>query len=94
MKKYKAMFIVKPDLSEEATKSVIEQVKQIFTNHDSKQVKVDEWGLKNLAYPIDDFTKGYYVVLTAEANAEAVSEFTRICNISETVIRHIIVSEE
>ena len=93
MKKYKAMFIIKPELGEEQTKKVLETIKDIFASRGSKQIKVEEWGTRSLAYEIDDFTKGYYVLMMLEASSEAVSEYTRICNINENIIRHIIVSE-
>ena len=51
-------------------------------------------GLKDLAYEINDFAKGYYVKFVVNANNEAVAEYDRICNIKEAVIRHILVKED
>ncbi len=93
MKKYEAMYIIRPELDEEQRKALIEEVNNIFTNHDSVVTKVNEWGLRDLAYEVAKCTKGYYVVLNVEATVAAVNEFNRIANIKEAIIRHIIVAE-
>lgn len=92
-KKYKGMYIVRPDLTEEKYAAVIEEINKIFTDNGGTIESVDVWGLKELAYEINDFTKGYYVVFIANANPKVVSEYDRITNIREDIIRHIIVKE-
>lgn len=49
--------------------------------------------MRELAYEIDNETKGYYVVFNVEATPEAVAEYNRICNIREDILRHIIIKE-
>ena len=93
MKKYEAMYIIRPELDEEQRKALIEEVNNIFTSHESVVTKVNEWGLRDLAYEVAKCTKGYYVVLNVEATVAAVNEFNRIANIKEAIIRHIIVAE-
>lgn len=94
MRKYEGMFIVRPDLDEDGYKALIEEIEKIFTDHGSKLTAVDVWGMKDLAYEIQDLRKGYYVVFKAEATPEAVTEYDRICKIREDVLRHIIVKEQ
>ncbi|HHU56129.1 MAG TPA: 30S ribosomal protein S6 [Acholeplasmataceae bacterium] len=94
MKHYKGMYIIRPDLTEEQTKTVVEEINKIFVDHNGTVLSVDEWGLKDMAYEIQDFRKGYYVVFTVEADAAAVEEFNRIANIREDIIRHIIIKED
>lgn len=93
MTKYTAMFIIRPTLAEEGFKEVIADISKIFTDHESNVLEVKEWGMKDLAYEIEDFKKGYYVLLKVEANSDAVAEYNRVCNISEDIIRHIIVKD-
>jgi small subunit ribosomal protein S6 len=93
MKKYEIMYIIRPDLEEGARKALIEELSAIFAAHDSKVVKVSEWGLRELAYEIQKLTKGYYVVLDVEATEEGRSEFDRIIRIKEDVIRYLIISD-
>lgn len=91
MKKYLAMYIIKPDLTEDNYKTIIEEMNKIFTDHNSEVVDVKVWGLKDMAYEIDDYRKGYYVLVYVNATPEAVDEYNRIANIREDIIRHIIV---
>ena len=55
---------------------------------------MDEWGLRDLAYEIADYKKGYYVVLDVNAPIEAISELDRVMKINENVIRHIVISRD
>lgn len=91
MKKYEVMYIVRPNLDADATKAVVDQISKIFTDMDSKVVETKEMGLKDLAYEIEGFKKGYYVLQTVEATAAAVAEFSRIARINEEIIRDIVV---
>lgn len=94
MRKYEIMFIVRPDLDDEGRKKVIENFTNILKDQKAEIVKVDDWGLKNLAYEINDFRKGHYVLLNIVAPVEAVNEFDRLARISEDIIRYIIIKEE
>ena len=93
MKLYKGMYIIRPDLTEEQYKVVIEEINKIFTDNGSAVTKLDIWGMRDLAYEINDFRKGFYVVFLAEATSVAVAEYDRLANIREDIIRHIIVKE-
>lgn len=93
MNLYKGMFIIRPTLAEEGYKGVIADITKIFTDHQSEIVQVNEWGMKDLAYEIEDFRKGYYVLFTVNATKEAVAEYDRVCNIREDILRHILVRE-
>ena len=93
MKKYEVMYIIRPELDEEAKKALIEEVNNVFVSKASTVEKVSEWGLKDLAYEIKGCTKGYYVLLNVNATVEAIDEFTRVANIKENIIRYIAVAE-
>lgn len=91
MKEYTGMYIIRPTANEEQIKAVIADIENIFTAKGGKVLSVEEWGLKDLAYEINDFKKGYYVKFTVEAGVDSVEEYDRVCNIKEDVIRHILV---
>lgn len=93
MKKYEVMYIIRPELEEDARKALIEDINNVFVNKASTVDNVDEWGLKDLAYEIKGCTKGYYVLLNVNATPEAIDEFTRVANIKENIIRYIAVAE-
>lgn len=93
MRQYTGMYIIRPTLAEEGIKAVIADVEKVFTDCGGKILEVNEWGMKDLAYEIEDFKKGYYVKFVVEANNEAVEEYDRVCNIKEDIIRHILVKD-
>lgn len=93
MNKYKGMYIIRPDLTEDQFKSVIDEMNKVFTDNGGEILGVDLWGMRDMAYEINDFRKGYYVVFTTNASPVAVAEYDRIANIREDIIRHIIVKD-
>ena len=94
MRKYEIMYILRADLDEAARAAEMEKVHKILTDNGAEITKVDEsMGLRELAYPIKDETKGYYVVLKAEMGNETINEFNRLVHINANVLRHLIVVE-
>jgi len=91
MKEYTGMYIIRPTLTEDGYKDVISEMKKIFLDLDSQILEVKEWGMKDTAYEIEDFRKGYYVLFKVNATLEAVLEYDRVCNIREDIMRHILV---
>ena len=94
MRHYELMFIVKPTLEDEATLAVCENVKNVLINQKAKVVSEKNMGRRELAYEVKGFKNGNYFLLNVEAEPEAVKEFDRIANISEDIIRHIVVRVE
>ena len=92
MRKYEVMYILRADLDEAARTDVMDKLAKIITDNGGKVEKTDESiGLRDLAYPIKDETKGYYVVLKVEMGNEAINEFNRLVRINPSVLRHLIV---
>lgn len=89
MNKYEIMFIVKPNVEDEARNSLIDGLKAILTANGGTIDNVDEWGLRDFAYEIQDFTKGYYVVVDTTTSPENVAEFERLSRINASVLRHL-----
>jgi small subunit ribosomal protein S6 len=93
MKKYEIIFVLIPSLDEEAVKANIEKIKGVIAK-DGTVVNVDEWGKRRLAYEIDDLSEGFYVLINFVANPELPKELDRICRISDSVLRHMIINLE
>ena len=93
MRKYEAMLIFYPTAEEEIRERVLERFKGIVEENGSI-TEVDEWGLRKLAYAIDDLNEGYYVLVNFETEAETVIELERIIKISDSIMRHMIIREE
>lgn len=89
--KYETVFIVNPELGEEAAKALLDKFSGIITENNGNIEKVDEWGKKKLAYLIDDYSEGYYYVVTFTAGAAVPSELDRIFNITDGILRSLII---
>jgi small subunit ribosomal protein S6 len=94
MRKYEVMYIVRPNIEDEAKKALVERFNNILTEQGAEITEVKEWGKRRLAYEINDFREGFYMLLHVNANPEAVQEFDRLAKISEDMIRHIVVKNE
>ncbi|MBM7095382.1 MULTISPECIES: 30S ribosomal protein S6 [Alteribacter] len=94
MRKYEIMYIVRPNLEEAATKEIVERYNKVLTDNGAEVEKVEEVGKKRLAYEIDDFNEGYYVILKVNSNPEAISEFDRLVKINENILRRIAVRDD
>ena len=88
MNKYEIMFIVKPNVEDDARAALTESLKNNITNAGTVD-NVTEWGLREFAYEIEDFKKGYYTILDVTCEASAVAEFDRIARINANVLRHM-----
>ncbi len=94
MKKYEIMFIVRPTLDEASIKKAFEDMKKVLTDNKAKILEEQEMGQKDLAYEMKKHKTGYYFLLVVEAESEAISEFNRIANINEDVIRSLVTKLE
>lgn len=93
MAKYEVMFIIDPVLEDEKKNAVVERVQEII-NADGEVSKVDTWGMRKLAYPIQKKNEGYYVVIEFNASTALPKELDRRLKISDDVMRHIIINKE
>ena len=89
MNKYEIMFIVKPDVEEDARNQLIENFKNILSNGEGSVDNVNEWGLRDFAYEIKDYTKGYYFVVDTTTTPANIAEFERLSRINANVLRHL-----
>ena len=94
MRKYEIMYIIRPNIEDEARKALVERFNGILTSNGAEIVDSKEWGKRRLAYEINDFRDGYYQLMHVNAETVAVDEFTRLAEISEDIIRHIVVKDE
>ncbi|WP_368653486.1 30S ribosomal protein S6 [Ornithinibacillus sp. 4-3] len=94
MRKYEIMYIIRPNIEEEAQKALIERFNSVLTDNGAEIEKVEEKGKKRLAYEIEDHRDGYYVLVNFASGEEAINEFERQAKYSEDIIRHIAVRVE
>lgn len=90
--KYEIMFIVRPNLEEGALKEVIASYEEVLKKNDAKIEFSKDMGQKELAYEIKNFKSGYYYLYEISSKDDkAEKEFDRLANLSEDIIRHIII---
>jgi len=94
LKPYETMYIVRPNLDEEATDRVVSQVEDFIKSHGGEKLATDKKGRKRLAYEVNKMRDGFYVLTTFDGPAESVAQIKRMMTLSEDIIRSIIVVAE
>ncbi|MFD1066609.1 30S ribosomal protein S6 [Oceanobacillus locisalsi] len=94
MRKYEIMYIIRPDMEEDAQTALIERFNKILTDNGAEIEKVDEKGKKRLAYEIKDYRDGYYVVINFQSDETAINEFDRLAKFNDDIIRHMAIRDE
>ena len=89
MANYESVLIARQDLGASQVNSLVENLSEVLKREGGEVVKVDNWGLKNLAYRIKKNRKGHYVLLNIVAPAKAVSEYERLMRLNEDIIRYM-----
>ncbi len=84
------MVIFYPNVEEEERAKISERLTNIISANGNVE-EVEEWGNRKLAYLIDDYTNGYYVLCTFQAEQDVIVEFERVAKITEGIMRHMIV---
>ena len=89
---YEVVLIFSVSKGEEDTNALVEKFKNLITENATVE-NVDEWGKRKLAYLIDDEAEGYYVLINFESEADFPAELDRITNITDGVLRSMIIKK-
>ncbi len=87
MRTYESIFIVHPDVVGDDQTAIIDKFKTILTDQGAEILKLENWGVRTLAYPVKKQTKGCYVLVIFEAEATVIAEYERRMRIDEKVIK-------
>jgi len=90
MRHYEICFIVHPDQSEQVP-AMIERYKTLVTSQSGKVHRVEDWGRRQLAYPIDKLVKAHYVLLNIECGKATLDELEHGFRYNDAVLRHLTV---
>lgn len=93
MKDYEVMFILRPALDEVINPN-IEKYEELIIKNGGNIQRTDKWGVKRLAYTIENLDSGYYVLITFSASKYCVMELDQVMKISDEVLRHMIISKD
>lgn len=94
MRNYELVFIVAPTIEDENVQAVVDKVDDWIQADDGKVIKVDHWGRRQLAYPIQKFTEGTYVLLNTQLKPDALDELERNLKLDVNIIRYLLVRTE
>lgn len=92
MRKYEVMYIIRPDVEQEAVQATVEKFQGIIQNG-GEITKHEVLGKRRLAYEINKVRDGIYVLVNFTATPEVVAELERILKISDEVIRYLITKD-
>jgi len=91
MRVYEELFIVKPDTPEEEVDGFIEQIKQVIVAGKGTVDKADKWGIRKLAYRVQKYNEGIYVLVQFRSSPELVHEVERRMRVTDLVFKFITV---
>jgi small subunit ribosomal protein S6 len=91
MRHYEIVFIVHPDQSEQVP-AMIERYRTLVTSKEGQIHRLEDWGRRQLAYPIQKIHKAHYVLMNIEVNQETLDELEHAFRFNDAVLRHLTVS--
>lgn len=92
--KYETIFIINPELAEDATKALVEKFTGLMTENKAVIDNISEWGKRRLAYPINDYNDGYYVLVNFTSVPSFPAELDRVYHITDGILRSLIIKVE
>lgn len=90
MRHYEVVFLVHPDQSEQVA-GMIERYTQLMADSGGQIHRLEDWGRRQLAYPINKIHKAHYVLMNIECNGEALEELTTLFRFNDAVIRNLVI---
>lgn len=91
---YELLYIVRPDLAKDSLEETINKFQRAVNESGGQVVKVDEWGLRTLAYQIKHLDKGYYVFMEFSGTPDHVRKLEERLKLDENILRYQIVRQE
>ena len=88
---YENTIVAKQDLAEKDLKTIKDKYNELINSSSGKVIKIEEWGLLNLANKIKNYKKGFYIHYKFEGNSDTLNEIKKKIKIDDAVIRHLTV---
>lgn len=93
MRHYEIVFLVHPDQSEQVP-SMLERYEGVVTKHEGKIHRKEDWGRRQLAYPVNDLHKAHYIMLNVECNQAALDELKNAFKFNDAILRNLIINRK
>jgi small subunit ribosomal protein S6 len=94
LRPYEILFILKPDLEEEATTAAIDRFANLIQQNQGSVEQISRWGKRRLAYEIAGYREGYYTLILFQGEPATAKELDRVMLLTDEVLRHIIVRRD
>jgi small subunit ribosomal protein S6 len=91
MRHYEIVFIVHPDQSEQVP-AMVDRYRQMVTGRSGRIHRLEDWGRRQLAYPIEKMHKAHYVLMNIECDNETLTELEHAFKFNDAVLRHLTVN--
>ena len=93
MRHYEIVFLVHPDQSEQVN-AMVERYTKLIEEDGGKMHRLEDWGRRQLAYPIDKIHKAHYILMNVECSAKALEELTENFRYNDAVIRNMVIRRD
>lgn len=93
MRHYEIVFLVHPDQSEQVP-AMIERYKSLIESSGGKIHRLEDWGRRQLAYPINNLVKAHYVLLNVEASQEVLNELVEAFRFNDAILRNLVIRRD
>ena len=94
MRNYEIMYVLKPDLDEEKVAAVMDKFTTLINANGGEVVSADKWGKRRLAYEINDYREGIYILVNFKGEAGTAQELDRVMKITEEILRFMIIKKD
>ncbi len=93
MRHYEVVFLVHPDQSEQVP-AMIERYKGLIEGGNGKIHRLEDWGRRQLAYPINNLVKAHYVLFNMEADQAVLDELVETFRFNDAILRHLVMRRD
>lgn len=93
MRHYEIVFLVHPDQSEQVP-AMVERYEGVIAKHNGLIHRKEDWGRRQLAYPINDVHKAHYILLNIECNQEALDELKNLFKFNDAILRNLVLIQK
>ena len=91
MRKYEALLLLSPELGAENRQEILDNLKGTLEGQEGSILTVDDWGMRDLAYPVQKKSRGHYTRIEFAAPPTAIAEFERIVRITDGIMKFVTV---
>lgn len=92
LRDYELLLVISPEVIDEELEGTVAKISQLITERGGEISSTEPWGKRKLAYPIEHFTEGHYVLIKFSFETALCSELEASLRISEEILRHLLIN--